>query len=60
MNRRFKGIARSTDSSTFFWLANFSTSPSDNFGASNTANATTLVPSRISSERSSLLPFNAS
>src|ERR1700693_2535196 len=59
MKRRFSGICRSTASSTFFWLANFSTSPSESLGASSTARATTFVPSRISSERSSLLPFNA-
>ena len=57
MKRRFSGIWRSTDSSTFFWLANFSTSPSESLGASSTASATTFVPSRMRSERSSLLPF---
>src|SRR6267154_2477036 len=59
MKRRFRGICRSTASSTFFCRANFSTSPSEILGASSTDRATTFVPSRIRIERSSLLPFMA-
>ena len=50
----------STASSTFFCVANLSTSPSLILGDSRTARATILVPSRISSDRSSFEPFMAS